>query len=294
MEKNAKSRVMMLFCMTIFGTLPLFVKNITLTSAQISFYRSVIATAVILIYLLLKGEKISFKDAKKDLLPLAFSGVAIGFNWVFLFEAYKYTTVSSATLAYYFSPVIVVFISILFLREKCERKDVFCFVFSIIGMVLITGVQGTSSVPNHAKGVFLGLCAALLYALVVITNKRIKAVSGVHRTLFQFIVCIPVLFAYLMISGEGVGVPVGVMETACLATLGVVHTGVAYCLYFSSVVKLPAHTTAFYSYVDPLVCLIVSAVFLSEKMSFLQIVGAIFILGSTLVGETYSLWRKKT
>lgn len=284
----------MLFCMTVFGTLPLFVKNISLTSAQISFYRSVIATAVILIYLLLKGERIRFHDVKKDLLPLAFSGVAIGFNWVLLFEAYKYTTVASATLAYYFSPIIVLLISILFLREKCEIKDIFCFIFSIIGMVLITGVEGANSVPDHTKGVFLGLCAALLYALVVITNKRIKNVSGVHRTLFQFLVCIPVLFVYLLLSGEGLAVPVGTKETACLLTLGVLHTGIAYCLYFSSVVRLPAHTTAFYSYIDPLVCLIVSTVFLSETMTFLQVVGAVLILGSTLVGETYSLWRKKT
>lgn len=283
----------MLFCMAIFGTIPLFVKNITLTSAQISFYRSVIAASVILIYILAKGEKIRFKDVKKDILPLAFSGVAIGFNWVLLFEAYKFTTVSSATLAYYFSPVIVVFISILFLKEKCGKKDIFCFVFSIIGMVLITGVQGTSSVPDHTKGVCLGLGAALLYALVVVTNKRIKAVSGVHRTFLQFVVCIPVLFVYLMLNGEGVGVSAGVKESVCLITLGVLHTGVAYCLYFSSVVRLPAHTTAFFSYVDPLVCLIVSTLFLSERMTFLQVVGAILILGSTLVGETWGVWRKK-
>ena len=72
---------------------------------------------------------------------------------------------------------------------------------------------------------------------------------------------------------------------AALLTVGFVHTGITYCLYFSSLKELPGQKAAILSYIDPLVAILVSIVFLGEKISSLQILGGAMILGFTLLNE---------
>lgn len=70
--------------------------------------------------------------------------------------------------------------------------------------------------------------------------------------------------------------------------LGIVHTGIAYLIYFTVIQRLSSQTVAIYSYVDPISAIIMSSILLNERMSFLQIMGGILILGSTFISEIYS------
>ena len=93
--------------MATFGTIGLFVRNINLPSGEIALWRAVLAVLLIGAFLLISREKISFSEIGREIPLLFISGAAMGFNWILLFQAYNYTTVSVATLAYYFAPVIV-------------------------------------------------------------------------------------------------------------------------------------------------------------------------------------------
>ena len=108
MKKENTSKVLMALSMFIFGTLAPFVRNINLSSGELALYRAVMAAVMVGGFLLITGQKLSFASIKRELLLLLFSGAAMGVNWILLFEAYKYTTVSVATLSYYFAPVIVI------------------------------------------------------------------------------------------------------------------------------------------------------------------------------------------
>ena len=207
----------------------------------------------------------------------------MGINWILLFEAYKYTKVCVATLSYYFAPVLVMILSPIIFKEKMTVKQLLCFIFSTIGIVLITGTASGGS--NDFLGILFGLGAAVLYATVTLLNKFIKGVSGIQRTFNQFISAIIILFPYVCLT-EGLNfstlTSVGWFS---LLVIGVVHTGITYCVYFSIIEYLTGQQIALLSYIDPLVAVLVSVVWLHESITLMQIIGGLLILGFTLYNE---------
>ena len=284
MKETNRARWMLIVSMAVFGTLGPFVRNISVSSAELALYRALMAATLIGLFLLATKQKLPFRQIKKELVLLLFSGMAMGINWILLFEAYKYTTVSVATLSYYFAPVLVTVISPILFREKMTKKQIVCFVMSTVGIVMITGIGELGGGSDYI-GILFGLSAACFYATVVLLNKFIKNVEGIHRTFLQFLAAIVILVPYVALTG---GVTLGTMDGlgwVCLLVVGLIHTGVAYCLYFSSIKLLPGQKAAILSYIDPLVAVVISVVLLGESMSVLQAVGGLLILGFTLWNE---------
>lgn len=275
---------MLVFSMVCFGTIGYFVRNISLPSGEIALYRAFFAILLIGGYMLLTKQKINFGKAKKELLLLVLSGGAMGVNWILLFEAYKHTTVSVATLCYYFAPVLITLACPILFKEKMGVKQWVCFVMATLGLGLITGL-GSMGEGNHLAGILFGISAAFFYATVVILNKYIKQISGIHRTFLQFVSAFAVLLPYVLLT-EGINLSsLNGVGWASLATVGLLHTGVTYCLYFSALKELPGQTAAVLSYIDPLVAVIVSVTLLGETITPLQILGGALILGFTLLNE---------
>ena len=237
-------------------------------------------------YLLVTKQKMELSGMRRELILLIISGIAMGFNWILLFEAYKYTTVSVATLSYYAAPVIITLVSTLLFREEMTKRKLLCFVMSTLGILLITiSGGGMSGKGTDHVGILFGLGAAVLYATVVLLNKFIKNVGGIQRTFLQFAAAAVTLFPYVMMTG---GMHSGELKGAGLVLLlivGLVHTGVAYCMYFSSLQHVPGQEAAVLSYIDPLVAVILSVSVLREPMSALQVIGGAMILGFTLLNE---------
>ena len=285
MKRKLDPRIMLVISMTVFGTIGLFVKNIPLSSGEIALWRAVLAAALIGIFLLITRQKIPFKQIKKEIPLLLASGCAMGINWIFLFEAYKYTTVSAATLSYYFAPIIVTLVCPILFKEKMGAKQWICFIMSTAGIVLITGISTSSEASNHFLGILFGLLAALFYATVILLNKFIKRVDGIHRTFLQFLAAIATLIPYVLLTG---GLNLGSLNTKgtiSLLIVGLVHTGITYCLYFSSLKELSGAKTAILSYIDPLVAVLISVFSLKEDMTVLQAIGGLLILVFTLWNE---------
>ena len=279
-----KARWMLIMSMTIFGTLGIFVRNIPVSSGELALYRAILAATLIALFLLVTKQKIPFRAIKKEVPLLLFSGMAMGFNWILLFEAYKYTTVSVATLSYYFAPVIVTAVCPILFREKLTKKQVLCFVMSTLGLVLITGI-GNLSGGRDLIGIGFGLGAAVLYATVILLNKFIKNVEGIHRTFLQFLAAILVLIPYVLFTSGVTLAGMGGIGWVNLLIVGLVHTGITYCLYFSSLKELPGQKAAILSYIDPLVAVLISVTVLGETMTPAQLVGGALILGFTLWNE---------
>lgn len=281
MEAKLKSFI----SMAIFGTIGIFVKNISLSSGETALFRAVIAAIILIIYKLLSKNRISFSEIKRDFPLLFVSGVAMGFNWILLFQAYKYTTVSIATLSYYFAPVIVMIASPILFKEKITIKQAVCFIMSTIGLVMIIGVSGLEKSNSNLIGISFGLSAAVLYAIVILLNKSIKKVTGIDRTLIQFLAAIIILIPYVTVT-TGIHIDsLGTIGIINLLVLGVVHTGICYCLYFSSLKDLKGQEASILSYIDPLTAIIVSVTLLGESINFMQVIGGIMILGFTLLNE---------
>lgn len=280
-----KSRMMMVTAMAVFGTVALFVRNIPVSSSEIALYRAVMAALLLGAFLLLSGQKIDFRAIRKELPLLLISGMAMGINWILLFEAYRYTTVSVATLSYYFAPVIVTVACPILFKEKMGVKQWLCFGMSTLGIVLITGVGDLSAGNTHLIGILFGFGAAVLYATVVLLNKFIKGVAGIQRTFLQFVAAILILLPYVLLTG---GIHLHSLSGSGwvnLLIIGIIHTGITYCLYFSALRDIPGQEAAILSYIDPLVAVAISVFVLGEQLTLLQLLGGILILGFTLYNE---------
>ena len=285
MNKNANAKLMLSAAMVIFGTLGVFTRNIDVTSGELALYRAVLASLLIGAYLVLfKKGSFSFKGAGGELPLLLASGVAMGINWILLFQAYRYTTISAATLSYYFAPVIVTVASPLLFHERLTAKQIICFVMSTLGLVLIIGTGGGEGTAN-ITGILFGLGAAVFYATVILLNKFIKNVAGIQRTLWQLLAAVVTLLPYVLYSS---GINLGNLDGAgwaCLLTVGLFHTGITYCLYFSALKDLTGQQAAILSYIDPLVAVCISVLLLGEPMTVMQLIGGALILGFTLWNE---------
>lgn len=324
-KSTNKARLQLIISMSIFGTLAVFVRNISVSSGELALYRAILAAMLIGSYLLFFKNKSNFSidiDAttsdsnqntvkmnvgtvscdeksssnsqklffgictKKELLLLLFSGMAMGFNWILLFEAYKYTSVSAATLSYYFAPIIVTIVCPFLFHEKLTKKQILCFAMSTLGVFLITGVPDFQNMGRDTIGILFGLSAAVFYATVILLNKFIKNVTGIHRTFLQFLAAIATLIPYVACTS---GFHLGTLDSKGwinLLIVGLIHTGITYCLYFSSLKELPGQEAAILSYVDPLMAVVISVAILGESISLPQIIGGVLILG-------FAIWNEK-
>lgn len=283
-----RSKLMNLSAMLIFGTIVIFVRNIELTSKEIAVLRGVIGSIFLLGVMLFSKEKTSFSAIKKNLPILVLSGLGVGANWIFLFEAYKYTTVSIATLSYYCAPIFVTIMAPIILKEKISLIKFLCVCTAMIGMLCIVGTNKGSIGEgyNHFLGIIYGLTAAVGYASVILMNKFIKGLKGVETTVTQLVFASILLLPYVMItSGFDFSKMTGI-SWGYMIFLGIVHTGFAYALYFSSLKELKGQTIAVLSYIDPITAILISALFLGEQLTMFQIIGGVLILGSTFISET--------
>ncbi|MBO4836646.1 MAG: EamA family transporter [Clostridia bacterium] len=267
----------------IFGTIGVFRRYIPFSSAFIAFFRGVSGGLFLLLFVRLARKGRQEKLPFGILLRLILTGAVMGLNWILLFEAYNYTTVGIATLCYYMQPVIVTLLSPVVFHEKLTGKKALCAAAAIIGMVLVSGVAGGTR-GGDGRGILLGLGAAVLYSVVVIMNKKTPGLDAYRKTIVQLLSAGMVMVPYLLLTG-GAGGNASVTGVILLLVVGLVHTGIAYVLYFGSMDNLKAQTIAILSYVDPVTAFLLSALLLREPLSTAGIIGAVLIIGSAVISE---------
>ena len=277
--------------MLVFGTIGLFVKNIGFPSSFISFARALTGSIFIALFMLFSGHGLDKKSVLINLKLLIPSGIAMAFNWICLFEAYRFTGVAVGTLCYYMAPVIVVILSPVFLKEKLTAINVTSVLAAVVGAVLISGVVSGSA--KSAKGILLGLAAAALYSTVVMINKFVKNLSPIETTFVQLSTAAVTMIPYILLTEEVTAFVFDRRSVIFTLIVGVFHTGIVYMIYFSSVQKIPAQTTAVFSYIDPVTAIILSAVVLGERLDAVQLIGTFLILAATLFNELAPIIRKK-
>lgn len=285
-KKEWNGRLGLISAMFIFGTIGIFVRYIPLPSSVIALVRGVVGTLFLLIFMGIRKQPLDKAAIKANLWVLCLSGAFIGVNWILLFESYRYTTVATATLCYYLAPVFVIVAAPLVLKEKNSLKKWICALVALVGMIFVSGVaEGGIPTVAELRGVLLGVGAAVFYASVMLLNKKLKPIGAYDKTILQLAAASVVILPYALLTESMGSLDWNLLAVCMLAVVGIVHTGISYALYFGSMTHLKAHTIAIFSYVDPVVAIILSALILGESLTPLGMVGAVLILGSTLVSE---------
>ena len=293
-HNDRRSLLMFVSSMLIFGTIGIFRRWLPFSSAFLAFARGTFGGLFLLAFTRLKRKRAGERLPARVFAGLAVSGAVMGINWILLFEAYNHTTVAVATLCYYMQPTIVMLLSPLIFRERLTGRKAVCAVIAVAGMVLVSGVVGGGSAQaGNPRGVLLGLGAAVCYSVVVIMNKTIRGVDAWRKTTVQLFSAGLVMVPYLLLtsgfSGEGFSLPAALL----LFVVCLVHTGIAYVLYFGSMDGLKAQSIAILSYIDPVSALLFSALFLREPLSPAGIIGAVMIIGSAVVSEIRTAKEKQ-
>ena len=283
-----KYKIGLITAMLIWGSIGIFVKYIDFTSTEIAIARAIVGSIFLIVFSIVSKENLSKEKIKSNLLVLICCGICLCFNWIFLFQAYHYTTISTATICYYLAPIIVMFISPFILKEKLTFIKVSCIIAAMIGMLCIVGIDKNSIGTNNIIGILYGLSAACFYAGVVILNKFLKDISGRDSSIVQLSVAAIFLLPYVIFTEKINLVGISSRSIILLLIVGIVHTGIAYLLYFTVIQKLESQTVAIYSYIDPISAIIMSSIILNENMTLLQVAGGILILGSTFISEVYN------
>jgi len=283
MQSRPVAYAMVILSMLIWGTLALFVKNVGYSSAEIVLVRIVFGLAFLLAAYLLTKKKSGAAAIRRNLPRMLISGAFMGFNWICLFEAYRWVDVSIATLCYYMAPVFVMLGSLLFFRQKLNAARCIGMAAALAGVMITTGAVMGGIDPT--RGVLFALASAVLYASVTLLVKSVKGLSGLEITIGQLVGALVVILPYVLLSHEGAWRLPTALELGSMATLGLVHTGIALFFYFSAIQALPVQSTALLSYIDPLSALAFAAIFLGDRMTGIQWLGAALILGGALVGE---------
>ncbi|MCY8939309.1 DMT family transporter [Peribacillus frigoritolerans] len=280
-----KSKIQFILSMIIFGTIGLVVRYIDLSSSERALLSSFIGCLFLLLIFFMSKKKISWSLVKSNALFLILSGIALGGNWIFLYQSYDHTTLANATLGYYFAPVFVMILSPFVLREQLSIKKIVCIGVAIIGLLMIVGEGVSASKSDDLLGLSFGLIAAAFYAALLLLNKFIKEMGKLELTIIQLGTTTILLMPYVFLT-EGFGIfEVSSSSIPFILILGIINTGIGFWLFFSGMEKLKGQSIAMLSYVDPFVAILISAIILQEQMTIVQMLGGILLLGSTFVSE---------
>ncbi|MDM5328990.1 DMT family transporter [Neobacillus sp. CF12] len=280
-----KSKIQFILSMIIFGTIGLIVRYIDLSSSESALLSSFLGCLFLLLVFFMIKKKISWNLVKSNALFLILSGIALGGNWIFLYQSYDHTTIANATLGYYFAPVFVMILSPFVLREQLSIKKIVCIGVAIISMLMIVGEGLNASRSDDLLGLSFGLIAAAFYAALLLLNKFIKDMGKLELTIIQLGTTTLLLMPYVFLT-SGLGIfEVSSSSIPFILILGIINTGIGFWLFFSGMEKLKGQSIAMLSYVDPFVAILISAIILKEQMTIVQILGGVLLLGSTFVSE---------
>ena len=161
--------------------------------------------------------------------------------------------------------------------------------------------QGTSSSLEYliwtgamaVVTVVLGIFTWTNYETLTIPIALIAMLVGIwvrYPAMWVVIQCLMglgalLLMPYVLLTENVAALDASPFSLAMFLVVGIVHTGFAYVFYFGSMQSLKAQTIALFSYLDPIFAILLSAVVLGEPLGMTSIIGAVLVLGSTLVSE---------
>ena len=285
-QKEKRSMVMLIASMAIWGSLGLFRRAIPLPSSVLAFVRGVAGSLFLILFVKARGGRVNAGMTRKQIAWFGTAGAIMAFNWILLFDAYNYTSVAVATLCYYMMPVFVTLASALLFGEKLTARKLLCVAVCVTGMLLVTGVaEGDAPTGSEIRGIVMGLAAAVLYSTVVLMNKKMPGMDVYEKTIVQLIGAAVIMVPYILVTEDVTALSLDGRGALMLFIVAAVHTGIAYALYFGCMDDLKAQTVAIFSYVDPIVAVLLSAFVLGEPLSALGVLGVVLVLGAAVVSE---------
>ena len=285
---RTKSYFKYILALLLFGSNGVVASHIALSSYEIVLLRTLIGSLLLIVLFLLGKGRFTFLQKKTDFLFLAASGAAMGISWMFLYEAYQQIGVSLSSLLYYCGPVIVMVLSPILFREKLTVPKITGFLLVVVGVILVNGRIAESG--ESSWGLFCGAMSAVMYAFMVICNKKTSRITGMENSTLQLTISF-LTVAVIVGVRQGITFGIAAENWPWILFLGLVNTGIGCYFYFSSIGALPVQTVAICGYLEPLSAVLFSVIILHETMPPPQVIGAVLIICGAILGTVTIRFR---
>ena len=272
----------------LWGTMGIFVRYLSaygFSSLQIACLR-IMAAGILFFLYLLASDKNKLKIQKKDL-PLF---LGMGWGSILFFTICYFTTIQTTSLAIaaillYTSPIFVVLLSALFLKEKITGKKILALCIAFLGCVFVAGIGEASDMTGI--GFFIGLCSGLGYGLYSIFGSvllkkyhpyTVSAYAFIFAGVGALFLCNVKDVAEKTVSSER---PIFVLGFILLTA---VVTAVApFLLYTVGLSNVEAGKAAIMAMIEPLVAAVIGIVVFHEGLTRQSLIGIACIFGAILL-----------
>ena len=273
MKPSLKGTILFTTAMGISGSIGFFVKLIDLTALDIVFFRSLIASITLFVYILIFERKEFFK-IDKNFKYIILTAIFLVLNWIFLFASFKHTSISIAISIYYLAPIFVMLYGVILLKEPNATFKIFIIIIAFIGAILVSNINFTTH-TNSLKGVIYALLAAIFYALLIVVAKKIKDTKASHIAFFQTLIG-----TFLLIFFIDFNFNISTIRYDIILLIGVVHTALMYILFFRGIKDAPLSIVAILGFIDPLIALLLDVIILKSHLTLYQYIGIFLIMGA--------------
>ncbi len=264
----------MVAAMAISGTIGLVVVESGQAPLTVVFFRCLLGGAGLLAWLV--ARRAWKPPTRADMGWMLLGGLSLIANWLCLFSAYRYVSISVATVVYQTQPFMLLILAALLHRERVAAGRISWLVLAMVGVLLSSGLEwGDGGAPSdagpapHWPGVALACAAALLYAISTLATQRLKHLPSAEIAAVQMAMGVAVLAPLAWPIAE----PLTLKAVAALGTAGLVHTALMYTLLYAAFQRLSSPSIAALSFVYPAVALLVDLAWFGAVPGPLQWLG---------------------
>lgn len=213
--------------------------------------------------------------------------LSIPLNQLLFFVSIKLTTAPNVALAYALSPIFILIIAVIFLKEKATLRKIIGIVVAFVGIGLILIEKGVSLKSEYFLGNLIALVASLSWAFYTTYGKPlIREYGSIYTTAISmvlgFLLYLPISIAVGDISY------VGMIQTTHwlqIVYLAVMTSGLSYLLWYYALKRMSASSLGVFNNLQPVFTTILSVIFFKQVLTSIYLLGGLLVIVGVILAQ---------
>lgn len=278
--KQLKGYSFVILSAVIFGCMPLMAKHIYadgVNSISLVFMRNLFSVPVLIALSL--WENRSLKIAPKNLPRV---GIVSIFGYVLtpylLFTSYDYMDSGAATVLHFVYPVAVIVIELIFFKKGLSLGGIIGLSLFVVGLPLFY----TPGVSIGLVGSIIAIASGITYAVYIVLIGKLKPENGGFTFSLYLALFATLILFIIAVATDKLTLPKSPLAWILSVTFGFLVNGGAMMLFQRGTFIIGSSKAALLSAMEPVTSLFVGAMFLSEHVGILAIIGSVLLIGASV------------
>ncbi|UCD61046.1 MAG: DMT family transporter [Flavobacteriaceae bacterium] len=274
----------------IWGFTAVLGKLITIDAIPLVWYRMLIASSLVAVFILIKGHSIRFSIKTTMIMLLA--GLIIALHWVTFFKAIKVSNVSIALVTMSTGALFTAFLEPIWYGRKMIWYEVVFGLMVVFGLYLIFNVN-----TSYSQGIYLALISAFLGSVFTLINGQlIKTHKPSAIAFYELMSGALFITFYLAMDGSfnGAFFALPLNDWFFIFLLATVCTAYAFIAAIKVMRFISPYTVMLTINLEPVYGILLALLIFgqSEKMSLFFYIGALIIV-TTIIANGILKTRRK-